>query len=289
MDSSDIIHIAILGAVFPEIRNLNPILQHAQTGDIRGESFRKGIREGLNLLVGTTGFGKVNAAITTAALLERFSVHQVWHIGCAGAYTEGKLKVGDVLISHDILCGDEGILTETGCLPVQEIGIPVLARKEERFYDHIPAEESLLGWIQGKTPAGYYKFSETPFSSPACPCHDVDSLSETEAPCRDKFFRVAFGPSLTVGMVSGDAVTAGRRFRQFGALAENMEGSGVAQACFRFGVPMLECRGISNTAGDRCKAHWQMETAIAHCQSMVVYWLQNINGDDFLRKPAESR
>ena len=69
-------------------------------------------------------------------------------------------------------------------------------------------------------------------------------------------FQVVYGPSLTVSMVSGDRQTAKERFEQRRAFAENMEGTAVAQACVRFNIAMVECRGISNWAGDRNKTRW---------------------------------
>jgi futalosine hydrolase len=45
------------------------------------------------------------------------------------------------------------------------------------------------------------------------------------------------------------------------AVAEDMEGFAVAAACRLAGVPLDVVRGISNTAGDRDTARWQVEAA----------------------------
>ena len=266
MCSFDTIDIAVLSAVPAEIKDLSHFPEDRREIPFLGETLWTGNHGNLRLLFGTTGFGKVNAAIVTAALLKHFPIREVWHIGCAGAYSEGTLSVGDVLISEEVLCGDEGILMESGILPTREIGIPILVRKEQKYYDHVPVDTSLIHRIRDKTPAGYYRLIDRSGSAEARRITDGKQNG-------DGAFQVAFGLGLTVSMVSGDTETAGKRFRQYGALAENMEGSAVAQACFRFGVPMLECRGISNVAGDRCKARWHMETAIAHCQGIVTTWL----------------
>jgi hypothetical protein len=63
-------------------------------------------------------------------------------------------------------------------------------------------------------------------------------------------------------------------------LAENMEGSAVAQTCLRFGIPVMECRGISNQAGDRRKDHWRMDQAITHCHTVVYRWLSGVPGSE---------
>jgi len=44
--------------------------------------------------------------------------------------------------------------------------------------------------------------------------------------------------------------------------AEEMEGFAVALACRRFRIPCTIVRGISNTAGDRDKAHWRISESV---------------------------
>jgi futalosine hydrolase len=70
-------------------------------------------------------------------------------------------------------------------------------------------------------------------------------------------------------MVSGDIRTAAARSLCYGALAEDMEGSAVAQTCLIFDVPFLEFRGISNMAGVRDKARWELVAALDHCLAVI--------------------
>jgi len=245
--------IAVLGAVIQEVELLFRILENSRTLSFRGESIRLGDFRGLRLLIGTTGLGKVNAAVTTAALLERFEIARVWNTGCSGAYPQGHLEVGDVLITDRALAGDEGILSHNGILSAVHIGIPVIEWHGEKFYDCFPLDRQ-PGWqaMKETAPPGLY---------PAAGDDPGNS------------FRLEYGPSLTVGMVSGDAETARERYTRYGALAENMEGSAVAQACFRFGIPFLECRGMSNTAGDRDKRNWQLQKAIRNSHAILLRFL----------------
>ena len=87
-------------------------------------------------------------------------------------------------------------------------------------------------------------------------------------------FRITHGASLTVSLVSGDAKTARKRYERYRAMVESMEGSAIAQTCFRYEVPLLECRGISNMAGDRNKARWKLELAAIRCCAVIRYWLE---------------
>ena len=55
---------------------------------------------------------------------------------------------------------------------------------------------------------------------------------------------------------------ARKRERFPGAVAEDMEGFGVALACHLTGTPLRILRGISNLAGDRDHGNWRSAPAL---------------------------
>ncbi|MEV6763555.1 futalosine hydrolase [Streptomyces sp. NPDC051105] len=72
------------------------------------------------------------------------------------------------------------------------------------------------------------------------------------------------GAVLTVSTVTGSAARAAElRARHPHALAEAMEGSGVAEAAAAHGVPVLEIRAVSNPVGPRDRAAWRIADALA--------------------------
>jgi futalosine hydrolase len=74
----------------------------------------------------------------------------------------------------------------------------------------------------------------------------------------------AAGPILSVNTVTGTAAaTAELRHRYPGAVAEAMEGFGVASAAAGAGVPFAELRAISNTVGPRDRSAWRIGDALA--------------------------
>ncbi|WP_246212914.1 futalosine hydrolase [Streptomyces abyssomicinicus] len=74
----------------------------------------------------------------------------------------------------------------------------------------------------------------------------------------------ATGPVLTASTVTGTAARAALlRERHPGALAEAMEGFGVAEAAAAHGVPVLEIRAVSNPVGPRDRAAWRIPEALA--------------------------
>jgi len=72
------------------------------------------------------------------------------------------------------------------------------------------------------------------------------------------------GTVLTVSTVTGTAARAAElRARHPRALAEAMEGFGVAEAAAAHGVPVLELRAVSNPVGPRDRAAWRIGDALA--------------------------
>ncbi|MFD3585941.1 futalosine hydrolase [Streptomyces sp. NPDC058683] len=72
------------------------------------------------------------------------------------------------------------------------------------------------------------------------------------------------GAVLTVSTVTGSAARAAElRARHPHALAEAMEGFGVAEAAAAHGVPVLEMRAVSNPVGPRDRAAWRIADALA--------------------------
>jgi futalosine hydrolase len=270
--------LAIIAVVQEEIEGLLSSSGLKSAGKLMGQPFWKAARPGCEVLLAVTGIGKVNAAAVTAWLLARFQVSMVWHLGCAGAYADGPLRVGDVLCSDPVLCGDEGVLTREVMLSTREIGIPLLHHRGEPVFEkmsvkHAPVFQQLIAM----TPPGKYCVSRDHGGTPNLrSCGGSDGGKEHSAVADDQF-RFMVGPSVTVGLASGDTEVAQQRFRRYGAWAENMEGSAVVQTCLRAEVPMIECRAMSNIAGDRNRSNWRFREAMDHCYGLVRCWLEKLS------------
>lgn len=87
----------------------------------------------------------------------------------------------------------------------------------------------------------------------------VDTLATR---CRAKL-PVSIGSILTLSTVTGTEETAQELLkRESNAVAEAMEGFGVAQAAMMQGVPMMEMRAISNRIGLRDRNAWKIHEAL---------------------------
>ncbi|MGM0520856.1 MAG: 5'-methylthioadenosine/S-adenosylhomocysteine nucleosidase [Pseudomonadota bacterium] len=93
--------IGIIGAMAQEVAILAEQLTNAERHDHAGFTFYCGERHGLDVIILQSGIGKVNAAVGTAVLLERYQPEAVINTGSAGGFAMD-LAIGDVIISDEV-------------------------------------------------------------------------------------------------------------------------------------------------------------------------------------------
>ncbi len=74
----------------------------------------------------------------------------------------------------------------------------------------------------------------------------------------------------TVSTCSATDALALERAQRSGAQVESMEGAAVALTCQLHGIPLVQLRCISNRTGDRDKAGWDLQGAVAKLQQAVL-------------------
>jgi futalosine hydrolase len=111
--------------------------------------------------------------------------------------------------------------------------------------------------LGAETPAGFVPMSALGFgvdSYPVQPKLAVELADRTGG---------HLGSVLTVATVTGTQESATALARRYpDAVAEAMEGAGVAAAAALHGVPVAEVRAISNVVGPRDRAAWQIPLAL---------------------------
>ena len=86
------------------------------------------------------------------------------------------------------------------------------------------------------------------------------------------------GPNLlTVCAAAGNVEQASTRAERFDAIAEDMEGFGVAMACRLCQTPLHIIRGISNLAGDRNHADWKIDEALDAAAQLLNKTIANMD------------
>ena len=99
------------------------------TCPVRGAPLRRagalpGDPAGQGVALQHSGVGKANAAATAALLLDSLDPEAVICFGCAGAYLESNLRVGDLVLASEEIYGDEGAVVPEGFLAHQASASP---------------------------------------------------------------------------------------------------------------------------------------------------------------------
>ena len=97
--------IGIIGAMEVEVENLKAEMELAETFRIAGMLFCVGKLCQQDAVVVRSGVGKVNAAVCTQILADRFDVGAVINTGIAGSLNP-EINIGDIVVSTDVLHHD---------------------------------------------------------------------------------------------------------------------------------------------------------------------------------------
>lgn len=212
--------LALLSALPEEQAGLLELLTRAQRVEHAGRSFWTGDLQGLPVVLALSRVGKVAAATTCVALLERFGATRMVFTGVAGGVGPG-VQVGDVVIGTHYLQYDmdasplfpryEIPLTGQTLLPGSSVLCAALAR----------ACTQALGGA---------RYQQRP-----------PRIHQGLIGSADRFVSSA---------QAVQALVADLRTHGHDVLAVEMEGAAVAQVCADYGVPFAAVRTISDRADD---------------------------------------
>lgn len=93
--------VGIIGAMDEEVDLLRSKLEHREDTILAGSEFYQGKIDSLEVVLLKSGIGKVNAALGTALLIEKFQPDVIINTGSAGGFHKD-LNVGDVVISTEV-------------------------------------------------------------------------------------------------------------------------------------------------------------------------------------------
>jgi len=114
--------IGIIGAMNEEVELLLVGMKPSETVKQTGLTYVAGEWLGKQIVVCKSGVGKVNAAVTTQILIDRFQVDKIIFTGVAGA-VHPELNIGDIVISSVCVQHDMDVTAlgfERGVIPYQE-------------------------------------------------------------------------------------------------------------------------------------------------------------------------
>lgn len=125
--------IAIIGAMEQEVELLRSKLTDAKTETIANSEYTLGKLNGKDVILLKSGIGKVNAAMSTTILLEKYCPDVVINTGSAGGFDE-LLDVGAIVISDEVRHHDCDV-TAFGYEIGQMAGMPAAYQADEKLIE----------------------------------------------------------------------------------------------------------------------------------------------------------
>lgn len=115
--------IGIIGAMQEEIDLLLANMGERTSDRHAGITYERGVLQGRSVVVCKSGVGKVNAAVCTQVLIDRYGAETVIFTGVAGAL-DPELDIGDIVISRSCLQHDMDVSPlgfARGVIPYQDV------------------------------------------------------------------------------------------------------------------------------------------------------------------------
>jgi adenosylhomocysteine nucleosidase len=232
---------AILSALAEEQQGLLELLQQPQKTRHAGRDFWQGRLHGQPVVLALSRIGKVAAATTSVALIERFKVSRIVFTGVAGGLGEG-VQVGDVVVADSFVQHDMD-------------ASPVFPRYEMPLYGQarFACDKALSALLLQASRLG------------------LDSLA---LPGKTLLHHglIASGDRFVSGAAEARGLRSALSHAGHQALAVEMEGAAVAQACFDYGIPFAAVRTISDRADDSAHVDFPVfvkDVASLYAQAIV--------------------
>ena len=214
--------IAILSALAQEQRGLVELLQHPDKVLHAGREFWLGNLHGHNVVLALSGIGKVAAATTATALIERLGAQRMVFTGVAGGLGRS-INVGDVVVGHDFVQHDLDVS-------------PLFPRYEVPMYGKARFNGDMV------LTTALFEASRQALSA----SHLLQAYPEA------KVHRglIASGDRFVSNAIESNDLRTTLQAAGHEVLAVEMEGAAVAQVCHDYAVPFAAVRTISDRADD---------------------------------------
>ena len=248
--AADVPRIAIVSAFEPELVKLRAATQITGTRVINGRTHYLGRLAGHDVVLLLSGFSMVNAAMTTQAMLDRFTIRGIVFSGIAGGVNPG-LRLGDVTVPAQWGNYQEMVFareTPAGFAP---------ARTTTEFanFGMMYPQGTSVAIPVGRPDSLVRKFWFPVDSASLATARQV-SRTVRLSRCTDSGECLAHEPQVVIGGngVSGPTFVDNATFREwawrsFHADALDMETAAVAIVAYENRVPYVAFRSLSDLAG----------------------------------------
>ena len=231
--------LGIIGAMSVEIETLKENMADIKESTRGCMTFYEGTLEQLPVVVVVCGVGKVNAALCVQVLCDCYGVTHIVNTGVAGSLCV-ELDIGDFVISKDAMYHDFDCHVLSGLYPVGQVpGMAVHA---------FPADEVLI---------------QLAFSA-------AEQVHTGHA----RIGRIASGDQFICDKAIKEKIIA-----DTGALCTEMEGTAIAHAAWKNGIPFVVIRAISDKADNSAEMDYPTFEAIAakRCAAVTQLLAKKLN------------
>ena len=249
--------IAIMAAMQEEMVGLTSALLGARTITNGSRQFTTGTWHGQAVVLVLSRIGKVAAATTATALIERFDVNAIVFTGVAGGLAAG-VNVGDMVVASEFVQHDMDASPLFAPLEVPLYGRAIFPTDPDLTQSLRAAAQGILNnpsqWIDIETLHALHVRSPK--------VHSGLVLSG------DRF-------------VSTSSESQALQQRLPLALAVEMEGAAVAQVCHDYDVPFAAVRTISDRADDAATTDFSRfihEVASRYTSALMGAWMASRRG-----------
>jgi len=210
------------------------------------------------------GFGKVNAGMAAALLIEKFSPSAIIFTGNAGALNPNYIQ-GDVVLATDLAEYDFGQLSNGSFAPWQTRS--PISRINNPLWFH-PAPWLLSAALE---------------SVPSVQLIRADTRPEVRDP------KICEGAIVTGDTFVSDASKVQELRTNFNADGVEMEGAAVAQICSQYGIPLLVIRSITDRADGSSYTDYHNFVRIAaqNSSAFVIAILHQLQSQGSAKNPRE--
>lgn len=228
--------LGIIGALDIEIDGIKSLMTDIEAKTVSKITFYKGKINGKECVVAQCGVGKVNAAMCAQTMILLYNVTAVINTGVAGALNR-KLKIGDIVVSSDVVHHDNKCLVDDGQAEAYPRGT---IQFSDEITTRIQADESL-----------------------------TDKIVEE---CKKDLTEV----NVYLGTVaSGEQFISSKEARLdigefFNAYCCEMEGASIGQVCYRNNIPFAILRAISDTVDDNDYMDFEKFKVVAADETLKV-------------------
>lgn len=226
--------IGIIGAMDVEIEKLTSELSGSRNYPVGGLAFIKGTLYELPIVIVKCGVGKVNAAICTQILIDRFRPDFLINLGIAGGLSPA-LSIGDVVIAAGLLQHDFDV--------------------------------SSFGHARGYMCTNQNDSQPTIYPADMKLVQLLGKAAEEAIGLR----RISFGLIATGDQFVSNKGKKSELYHEFSAVAADMEGGAIAQTAYLNRVPFAVVRTISDLAdGTAAQSYSVFEKEAADISATII-------------------